>query len=86
MNKLFLVTEDEISELISKGIELYLSSNPINNSVSEKEFLTIDEAAKFIDRPKSTIYNLVSKNEIPFKKKGKRLYFLRQDLVNYIKK
>ncbi|MBK9396145.1 MAG: helix-turn-helix domain-containing protein [Saprospiraceae bacterium] len=44
----------------------------------------MDEAAKLLTLSKQTIYGLVSKSTIPHLKKGKRLYFLKKDLITWI--
>jgi excisionase family DNA binding protein len=48
---------------------------------------TIDEAALALNCSKGTIYNKVSKDEIPFHKKGKRgrLYFIPSEILDWIK-
>ncbi len=50
-----------------------------------EDLLSIKEAAKFLHLSVPTIYGYVSKNEIPFSKKGKRLYFSKQELTEWIK-
>lgn len=48
--------------------------------------LNIEEAAEFLDVSKSYLYKLTSKGEIPhYKPAGKRIYFLVDDLLDYIK-
>lgn len=51
----------------------------------KEELFTISEASDFINLAKPTIYGLVSRNEIPHSKKGKRLYFSKQELLSWIK-
>ena len=46
---------------------------------------TVDEAAEFLQLAKSTIYRLVSDRSIPFKKMGKRLYFLESQLFEWVR-
>ena len=50
-----------------------------------EQFLTIQEAADFLNLSKATIYSKVSRNELPVMKRGKRLYFSRTELLNYLK-
>jgi len=67
--------------------------NDLKNSRSEKNFSHeqsediggIELAEKIIGLAKPTIYALVSKSKIPFMKQGKRLYFSRQELTEWIK-
>ena len=49
---------------------------------------TISELALVLDCCKGTIYNKVSRNEIPFHKKGRkgRLYFIPSEILEWIKR
>ena len=49
------------------------------------ELMTIKQASEFLDLTVQTLYNKVSKNEIPFMKRGKRLYFSKEQLIDYLK-
>jgi excisionase family DNA binding protein len=42
-------------------------------------------AGEFLHLTVQTLYNKVSKNEIPFMKRGKRLYFSKEQLIDYLK-
>ncbi|MDD4429542.1 MAG: helix-turn-helix domain-containing protein [Paludibacter sp.] len=50
-----------------------------------EQFLTIQEAAEFMNLTVPTMYSKVSKGELPVMKRGKRLYFSRTELMTYIK-
>ena len=50
------------------------------------ELLTVQEAAKFLHLSVPTIYCLISKSAIPSMKRSKRCYFLKADLIEYLKK
>jgi len=52
--------------------------DPVNDIV------TIDEAVKILNLAKPTIYALTSKNEIPFIKKHRKLYFSKNDLLTWL--
>lgn len=49
------------------------------------ELLTISEAAKFLNLSVPTLYGKVSRKEIPVNKQGKRLYFYKSELADWIK-
>jgi excisionase family DNA binding protein len=67
-------------------IEKLLKENHISNSKGiEEELLTIEGAAKLLNLSVATIYTKVCKNEIPVNKQGKRLYFYRAELLDWIK-
>lgn len=69
---------DQVAEKVLKNL------NPSNSS-TEDVFINIDETAKLIDLSKSSVYGLVHQNKIPFHKKGKRLYFLKSEILDWIK-
>lgn len=50
-----------------------------------ERLLTIQEAAEFLKLAVPTIYSKVSRNELPVMKRGKRLYFSKSDLMDYLK-
>lgn len=53
---------------------------------SHEKPLNVEEAAEFLDLSKSHIYKLSSRGEIPhYKPTGKRLYFLKEDLIDFLK-
>ena len=72
------VLAEQITENIKKAIE------PSNSSI-EDVFMNIDETAKFIDFAKPSVYGLVHQNRIPYHKKGKRLYFLKAEILEWLK-
>lgn len=48
------------------------------------QLLTISEAAEILNLAESTIYGKVSNREIPVIKKGKKLYFQKVALLNWV--
>ncbi len=54
-------------------------------AIKQDQLLTISEAAKFLNLSVPTIYGKVSRQEIPVNKQGKRLYFYRSELADWIK-
>jgi len=50
-----------------------------------EQLLTIQEAAEFLSLTVPTLYSKCSKNELPYMKRSKRLYFSRTELLEYIK-
>jgi len=87
---------DNISfETLPKAIKLLLDEvsnlkllieEKNNQQVEEVEqFLTIEEASKLLKLTVPTCYSKVSKGELPYMKKGKRLYFSNIELKEYLK-
>jgi hypothetical protein len=62
-----------------------LNRLPDEEKNNSNELLDFDQAVAFIRRPKSTLYSLVRKQEIPHSKVCRRLYFIKSDLMEWIK-
>lgn len=74
---------NSISERVTANI-LKAVRNEQTPTDQQKRFLTIQEAAEFLHLTVPTIYSKVSKGELPVMKRGKRLYFSRIDLMEYV--
>jgi len=73
-----------ISERVTANI-LKAVRNEQRPTDQPEQLLTIQEAAEFLSLSVPTIYSKVSKGELPFMKRGKRLYFSSTELLDYIK-
>lgn len=71
----YLITE--VSEL-----KLLLKGSPHE---PEDDFITVDQARELIKKAKPTIYAMIQRGELPFYRRGKRVLFLRSELLDYIK-
>jgi len=56
------------------------------NKEEQEEFIDAQAAAKFLKLTLSTIYSKVYKKQVPYYKQGKRLYFSKKDLREYLEK
>lgn len=74
----------EIRQLFRTELERFFAEQQSTSAKSEPTILTVDEAADFLRLAKQTIYQLVSARDIPFSKRGKRLYFQRHELEQWI--
>jgi excisionase family DNA binding protein len=52
---------------------------------NENDLLNIEEAAAFLKVSVASLYTKVSRQEIPFSKPGKRLYFNKTELKEWVK-
>ncbi|MHA7101253.1 helix-turn-helix domain-containing protein [Roseivirga pacifica] len=82
------ITKDELEELIQRVLVESLEKAKPNTELleSQKGLLNIEEASDFLSLKVPTLYQKVSKREIPFLKRSKRLYFKREDLIQYLEK
>lgn len=49
-----------------------------------KTILNVVEVAEYADLKPKTIYSLVHFRKIPFYKRGKRLYFLKEEITSWL--
>jgi excisionase family DNA binding protein len=73
-----------ISERVTANI-LKAVGNEQTPTDQPEQLLTIQEAAEFLRLTVPTMYSKVSKGELPVMKRGKRLYFSRNELLEYLK-
>lgn len=84
-----IITFDKLPEAVGQlldkvnHIEQLLGQQ--NQPPDQDELLNIQKAAKFLDLAVPTLYSKVSRKEIPVNKQGKRLYFYKSELENWIK-
>ncbi len=76
-----------VSQLYDKleSIERLLIENNSQSHPEADQLLTIQQTAEIISLSIPTIYGLVSRAEIPVCKKGKRLYFSKMEIQDWIK-
>lgn len=80
----FMLTEEGIkvlAERISENIKKAINQS---ESFIDNDIMTIDEAAKLIKLAKSSVYGLVHQKKIPFNKVGKKLYFSKAEILQWI--
>lgn len=88
MNETILISipVKELQTLIIDCVNVCLeSSNQTKTNIQSDNLLTIKQAAEFITLSVPTIYGLVHRAEIPVNKRGKRLYFSKEELTAWIK-
>jgi predicted DNA-binding transcriptional regulator AlpA len=75
----------EIRELFREELANFFAKNTIGeNKTDSDEIGGIDLAIELTGLAKPTIYSLCSERKIPHSKRGKRLYFSRRELIEWI--
>ncbi len=69
-----------------RRIEFFLTENKSGKSNDPDSRMNVKETADFLDCSVSTIYGLVFRRQIPHEKKGRRLYFQKSVLNEWLKK
>ncbi len=86
MNNPFEALEARLIHIEELLLELKSSPSKTTLPENEDQLLTIQEASEFLKLTVPTLYTKVSRSELPVMKRGKRLYFSKNELIEYIKK
>lgn len=78
------IVADEVSAILPKLADFRRKNEPV-----ETDGMNVEDAARFlteqgIPTTRATLYNLVYKNTIPYKKFGRRTVFSRRELLAWI--
>lgn len=74
-----------VRQLFEKVENLEKLVSTLAPAEQEPQMLTVAGAAEFLNLTPQALYTMVSRKEIPVHKPGKRLYFDKQDLVEWIR-
>lgn len=77
-----------LQEIVENSVRKVLAELSLQNKTKEdfhSDLLTAVDAAKYLNLAVPTIYALVATQTIPYMKQGKRLYFSKGELENWIK-
>ncbi len=90
INLFDMITFENLPQSVQKlfdkveSIEKLIIEQSVNQPDPEKDLLTVDEAAEFLNLAKPTIYGLLHRKELPNMKRGKKVYFSKKDLIDYL--
>jgi excisionase family DNA binding protein len=86
MNNPFEVIEARLSSIESLILDLKHKPTKVEPTEQPEQLLTVQEAANLLHLTVPTIYSKHCKGELPgVCKQGKRLYFDRQTIIDWIK-
>jgi excisionase family DNA binding protein len=84
MTNPFQTIDDRLSNI--ENLLLTIKHNPPTQQIDEADqFLTIQQAGEFLNLSVPTLYGFTQRAEIPVCKRGKRLYFSKKSLTDWIK-
>ena len=79
---IIVIDKTDLEELIQGAVK-----NAVQNAQQAKptdELMDVDQASKFLHLAKQTLYGLTSERLIPYLKRGKRIYFKKEELLNWV--
>lgn len=78
------ISDAEIRQLFREEIQAFFQTRSFPNQTEQDTIGGIELAIEITGLAKPTIYGLVSKRKIPHSKQGKRLYFSRRELLEWL--
>ena len=84
MNNIILTTPSELERIIAQAIEKALQFMKPTEQDNSNLYIGIEEASTLVSLSINTVYGKVSRREIPHYKRGKKLYFLKDELQKWI--
>jgi excisionase family DNA binding protein len=84
MSNIILTTPSELERIIAQAIEKAMQFMKPTEQDTSNLYIGIEEASTLVSLSKNTVYGMVSRREIPHYKRGKKLYFLKDELEKWI--
>ena len=85
MREIIVTSKEELENIINSSVRKAINEQKITSDhPTQDKILSIQEATIFLNLAKQTLYGFTSRNEIPFIKRGKKLYFQKSDLENWL--
>jgi excisionase family DNA binding protein len=82
MEQLKLFSDEQLRLLLREEISLLQPQQTTHPA--QDEIYGTEKAATFLGLKRSSLYGLVCQKKIPYAKKGKLLYFFKQDLIKWL--
>lgn len=77
--------KEELKSLMQEAIQCALQALGLKSEpVEEEDLMTVEDVVLWLDIKKSALYQKTHYQEIPFMKKGKRIYFSRKELTKWL--
>ena len=83
------IEKEELEDIVSKAVEIALEKSGFFNRQEETEdideyIMKVPQLCTYLKMKISTLYQLTHKNEIPFNKRGKTLYFRKDEIDKWV--
>ena len=87
MSEIILTTisKKEIKKLIEEAVQKAIPGNLDLTDDQNSSFMDVNQAAEFLGIAKATLYGKCCNLLIPHFKKGKKLYFDKRELIDWLK-
>ena len=79
------ISKKELKQLIESAVQKVILENPNFADDQTLSFMDVNQAAEFLGIAKATLYGKCCNLLIPHFKKGKKLYFDKGELIDWLK-
>ena len=83
-NQIYVATKTDLEQLIDNAVGKALTKVNFSNGKKVLDIMNVEQISEFLNISISTVYDKTSKNLIPHKKHGKKLYFIRAEIEKWI--
>jgi len=86
-NQIVLVQISELHALIKDAVNVAVQQIALPQKIDplpKSSFMTVEQASTYLNVAKPTIYGYVCNRTIPYIKKGKKLYFEKNELDSWL--
>ena len=85
MTQVIVTSRDELENIILLSVRKVLFEHENSDREQDQDkIFSIKEACIFLNLAQQTLYGFTSRREIPFIKRGKKLYFRKSELKNWL--
>ena len=83
-NQIYVATKTDLEQLIDNAVGKAFTRVNNNNGKNTFDIMNVEQVSEFLNLAIATVYDKTSKNIIPHKKKGNKLYFIRKEIEKWI--
>lgn len=85
MEKLIITTKDELELIVQTSVKKALKEQLTITQPEEDQWFNIESCSQFLGLAVQTVYQKVSSLDIPYHKRGGKLWFLKSELDQWLK-
>ena len=84
------IEKDELEDIVSRAVENaleksgFFNSNKVKTEDIDECIMKVPQLCRYLKMKLSTLYQLTHKNEIPCNKRGKTLYFKKDEIDKWV--
>ena len=83
-NQIYVASKNDLEQLINNAVGKALAKVNFNNEKIAFDIMNVEQVSEFLNIAIATVYDKTSRNLIPHKKKGNKLYFIRKEIEQWI--